>query len=211
VPTVDENVPVSKSILRVEDLELMDQYKITTSLVVPRPIGWIGSVDSGGRRNLAPYSFFNAVSGMPPTFVFSPSAGMRRDTLDNVTATREFTINIVTEEVAGAMNATAASLPAGSDEFAHAGLTVAEATDVAAPLVAEAKANFECRVADIVTIPDSDAHKLVIGIASVIHIADSIFDAGKMYVDQANLDAVGRHAGSVYSRSSDQFEIERPS
>ncbi len=177
---------------------------------MPRPIGWIGTIDDEGRPNLAPYSFFNAVSGMPPTFVFAPAAGTRRDTLDNVRTTREFTVNIVTEVVAEAMNATAASLPAGIDEFEHSGLTAVTGSEVAAPLVAEARANFECRVVDIVDIPDSAAHTLVIGIASVIHIDNNLLDAEKLHVDQANLGAIGRHAGTLYSRSSDQFSLDRP-
>ncbi len=83
----------------LEDLEGVDGYKLGTGLVVPRPIGWIGSIDADGGTNLAPYSFFNMVSGAPPTFVFSPGNGARRDTLDNVRAVPEFTINIVTDGV----------------------------------------------------------------------------------------------------------------
>ena len=132
----------------VDELEGVEGYKLVTGLVVPRPIGWIGSMSPDGIHNLAPYSFFNAVSGDPPTVIFSAGAGpgTRKDSADNVSASGEFTVNIVTDEVAEAMNATSAALPADTDEFANAGLTAVPGVIVRAPRVAEAKAQMECRV-----------------------------------------------------------------
>ena len=101
------------------------------ALVVPRPIGWISSVDRAGVVNLAPYSFFNAVAYRPPQIMFAATGPQRggafKDTLANVEATREFVVNMATWELREAMNASAAPAPPDIDEFALAGLTAAPA------------------------------------------------------------------------------------
>lgn len=203
-----DNEP-TKLALPVSELRAGMGYKLASSLIVPRPIGWIGTVSSDGVRNLAPYSFFNCVSGNPPTVVFSPGAGGRKDTLDNVRATGEFTVNIVTEEVVEAMNASAASVDASVDEFEAVGVTAVQSTEVGPPMVGECRANFECKVTHLIPVGDPiDGNVLVIGEVVVVHINDDIFDGS--YIDQAALGAIGRHAGSIYSRSNDQFSIVRP-
>lgn len=193
----------------VSELAPNEGYKLGSGLVVPRPIGWIGTVDADGRPNLAPYSFFNMVSGEPPTFVFSPGRGARKDTLRNVREVGEFTINTVTDEVVEAMNATSATVEAGVDEFEFAGLTAVPSDRVRPPLVGECKANFECVVTDIIDIGHADrGNTLVIGEAVMIHVADHLLDGTR--VDQVELRAVGRHVGSLYSYSHELFAIERP-
>ena len=188
-------------------------YKLLTGLVVPRPIGWIGSVSPAGHRNLAPYSFFNAVSADPPTVLFSSGRSDRiKDTLANVLATGEFTVNIVTEEVAEAMNTTAGEYGPDVDEFEVAGLTGVRGQVVAAPMVAEATARFECRVSAHVDIgPDGgDAtNTVVFGEVQVFHVADRVLDGTR--IDAAELRAIGRLAGSSYARTADSlFELVRP-
>ena len=201
--------PQHKRRFTVADLSGADPYKLTTGLIVPRPIGWIGSISADGTPNLAPYSFFNAVSGMPPTFVFSPGRGGRKDTLANVREVGEFTINVVTAEVVEAMNATAASLPADVDEFEAAGLTAVPSTSVRPPMVGECKANIECVVIQIIDVGHPEAgNAFVIGEAVEFHIADEILDGTR--IDQAALRAVGRHVGNQYSHATDLFEIIRP-
>ncbi len=193
----------------VEQLEGADPYKLATGLIVPRPIGWIGTLSAEGIPNLAPFSFFNCVSGNPPMFVFSTSRSARRDTLDNVRSSGEFTINIVTEEVVEAMNTTSASLDADVSEFEFAGLTEVASTQISAPMVAECKANIECVVTDILDIGnETGGNALVIGEAVVFHIEEQILDGTR--IDQVALRAIGRHAGNSYSRSTDQFDLARP-
>ncbi len=200
---------MDKTRFTVADLTGADPYKLCTGLIVPRPIGWIGSISADGIANLAPYSFFNCVSGAPPTFVFSPGRGGRKDTLDNVREVGEFTVNIVTEEVAEAMNATSATHPADVDEFEAAGLTAVPSTSIRPPMVGECKANIECVVTQIVDIGHADhGNALVIGEAVEFHVAESILDGTR--VDQRELRAIGRHAGNGYSRSTDLFELVRP-
>ncbi len=195
----------------VDELDGVDGYKLVTGLVVPRPIGWIGSVSPGGVNNLAPYSFFNAVSGDPPTVVFSPGAGpgTRRDTADNVKISGEFTVNIVTDEVADAMNLTAAGLPPESDEFDHAGVTALPGLVLGAPRVAEAKAQFECRVTHQLHVGrQGGGNWLFVGEVAAFHVNQDLLDGTR--VDQAALAAIGRHAGSTYSRTHELFTMVRP-
>jgi flavin reductase (DIM6/NTAB) family NADH-FMN oxidoreductase RutF len=193
----------------VADLDVIDGYKLTTGLIVPRPIGWIGTISTAGVPNLAPFSFFNAVSGRPPTFVFAPGKTTRRDTLDNVRTIGEFTVNIVTIEVAEAMNASSASFDPDVDEFAACGLTAVPSSTIRPPMVGECKANIECVVTQIVDVGDPAlGNSLVIGEAVEFHVDDALLDGTR--VDQAELRAVGRHAGNAYSLATDLFELVRP-
>lgn len=193
----------------VEDLKGADGYKLGSGLIVPRPIGWIGSIDGDGNTNLAPYSFFNMVSGAPPTFVFAPGNSARRDTLRNVRSVPEFTINIVTDEVVEIMNATAASLDADESEFDLDGITAVASERIRPPRVGECKASIECVVDDIVVVGDPHAgNSLVIGHAVMFHVDDVLLDGTR--IDQAELRAVGRHVGNTYSRTHELFDLLRP-
>jgi len=197
----------SKKSFTVDDLEVSDAYKLTTSLVVPRPIGWIGTRSESGVSNLAPYSFFNCVAAYPPTFVVAPGVTDRRDTLNNIQANREFTVNIVSEETVEAMNQSAGSYPADQSEFEICGLTEVEAETIDAPLVGEAIANFECTATQLVPVGTG---MLIIGVASKIHVAERVV-GDNFHVDQAGVRAVGRHAGGMYSlTASTLFNLDRP-
>ncbi len=200
---------MDKTRFTVAELNGADPYKLSTGLIVPRPIGWIGSISADGIPNLAPYSFFNCVSGAPPTFVFSPGRGGRKDTLANVRDVGEFTINIVTVEVVEAMNATSASHAAEVDEFEAAGLTAIPSLSVRPPMVGECRANIECVVTQIVDVGHPDhGSALVIGEATEFHVDPALLDGTR--VDQAELKAIGRHVGNGYSHSTDLFELIRP-
>jgi flavin reductase (DIM6/NTAB) family NADH-FMN oxidoreductase RutF len=194
-----------------EDLSPTDCYKLLTGLVVPRPIGWIGTVDAEGRSNLAPYSFFQAVAGAPPTVLFSAGTHSDRikDSAANARDTGEFTCSIVGYDLTGAMNRTAATLPAGESEFAAAGLTPASSEVVAAPRVAEARASFECRVVHIVELGEQPAiNTVVFGEVACFHVDDEVLDGTR--IRHEVLDAVGRMTGEEYVTTRDRFELTRP-
>lgn len=200
-----------KSVFVTDELEAIDRYKLLTGLVVPRPIGWIGSIDTTGVRNLAPFSFFNVVCASPPTVLFS--AGHRgdrpKDTLANVQATGVFTVNFVGEHVADAMNVTAATVGPDVDEFALAGVTAAAADVITAPVVVEALANLECTVEQIVDLGEPPTNSVVFGSVLRIHVAGHLLDGTR--IDPVALSAVGRMAGGGYTRTVDgYFELERP-
>jgi len=200
---------ITKSYLPMSELSGDDPYKLASGLIVPRPIGWIGTVSAANIPNLAPYSFFNCVSGHPPTFVFSPGVSSRKDTLNNVREVGEFTINIVSEETVEAMNASAASVAEDVDEFALAGLTPVPSRLIGPPMVGECKANIECVVKQIMPVGDAElGNALVIGEAVAFHVANDVLDGTR--IDQRALKAVGRHVGGGYSRTTEMFEIQRP-
>lgn len=190
----------------------VDIYKLLIGLVVPRPIGWIGSVSASGVRNLAPFSFFNAVAASPATVLFSTirAGGARKDTLSNVEETGVFTVNVVTEETVEAMNLTSGRYDPSVDEFELAGLTAVSGTVVDAPMVAEAKANLECRLSRVVPIGTDGpmAASIVIGEVVRIHADGAILDGTR--IDQEALRAVGRMGGPTYTRTRDLFSLHRP-
>ena len=121
------------------------------ALVTPRPVGWVATLDREGRPNLAPYSFFNAVSDRPPFVMFSSSG--RKDTLRNVEATGEFTCSIACWDQREAMNMSSAAVAPGVDEFALAGLEPAPSQWVKPPRVAGAPAALECRLWKTLALP----------------------------------------------------------
>jgi flavin reductase (DIM6/NTAB) family NADH-FMN oxidoreductase RutF len=193
------------------EIDAIDAYKLMTGLVVPRPIGWIGTRSAVGVNNLAPYSFFNGVAASPPTVMFAPTGQphARKDTLANVRATEVFTVNIVSFALADAMNATSGTYPEEVDEFEVAGLTVRAAESIDAPIVAEAPASFECRVSQIVEIGAAPmGSSVVFGEIVAFNIDERILHGTR--IDQVLLDPIGRHAGNWYSRSREMFEVERP-
>ncbi|MEL6893056.1 MAG: flavin reductase family protein [Actinomycetota bacterium] len=187
-------------------------YKLMSGLVVPRPIGWIGTRGTDGRNNLAPYSFFNGVSSSPPIVIFSPvqQPSGRKDSLANARETGVFTVNIVDHAHVEPMNASAATVAAEVDEFELVGLEVEESDLIDAPKVASAPATMECEVVKLVDLTDvgSDA-VTVFGRVLAIDVDERIL-VGEHRVDQAGLDAVGRHVGSTYSRTRELFDIDRP-
>jgi flavin reductase (DIM6/NTAB) family NADH-FMN oxidoreductase RutF len=199
----------TKTAFDAETLDRTDRYKLLSGLVVPRPIGWIGTRAPGGALNLAPYSFFNLVVGTPPTVMFCPSTAERtKDSLANARSTGEFTVNIVTEETAEAMNLTSGEYPPEVDEFAVAGLTPMAGEAVAAPLVAEAKANLECRVTQIVEVGDPPGAAVVFGRVLRILVDPDVLDGTR--IDHGRLRAVGRLAGDGYVTTRDRFDMKRP-
>jgi flavin reductase (DIM6/NTAB) family NADH-FMN oxidoreductase RutF len=185
-------------------------------LVVPRPIGWISSLDEEGRVNLAPFSFFNAVAYVPPQVMFATTgphvAGGAKDSLKNVRETREFVFNLATWELREAVNLTSAPAPRDVDELALAGLTPAPARVVSPPLVAESPVHLECVLVRIVELPTDDRKRhvntVVFGEVVGIHIADGAVVDGR--VDVRRLDAIARLGYDQYTRIVDVFSMTRP-
>ncbi|MFO1326765.1 MAG: flavin reductase family protein [Rubrivivax sp.] len=177
------------------------------ALVVPRPIGWIGSVDAEGRPNLAPYSFFNGVADRPPMVMFS-SAG-EKDSLRNVRATGEFTCSICGWAQREAMNLSSAPLAPGVDEFAAAGLQTAPSLRVKAPRVAGAPAALECRLWQTLDLPGG-RYTVVIGEVVAIYIDDAYVRDG--LVDTGAMRVVSRLGYMDYGvlEPADVFTMQRP-
>ena len=206
-------IPSGGTVLIIDPNNFEGFNRVFTGVIVPRPIAFVSSMSSDGYVNLAPYSFFNAVSYHPPTIVFSSNrkAGdKQKDTLANIEETGEFVINIVSDEIAEAMNITAAEYPMEVDEFQIAGLTHAPSQIVKPPRVAESPVNLECRLNQVVKIGEGDhEHGLVIGEVVLVHLRDDIIDGHR--INHQRLKPVGRLAGNMYCSTADSYELVRPS
>jgi flavin reductase (DIM6/NTAB) family NADH-FMN oxidoreductase RutF len=199
-------------------------YKLLISSVVPRPIAWVSSVDAQGIRNLAPFSYFMAITDTPPTIAFSCSsregakegvgessshgAPMFKDTLKNIEATREFVVNIVDDACAEQMNLSSGDYPPDVDEFSVTKLTPLAGAVVRAPRVAEAPINMECRLVQV--LPVGKKANLVIGEIVQWHVRDDVYDPKTGRLDMHALKPVGRLCGNLYSHIHQIFEMKRP-
>ncbi|MFK7874820.1 MAG: flavin reductase family protein [Paracoccaceae bacterium] len=181
-----------------------------TALVVPRPIGWISSLSPGGVPNLAPYSFFNAVSGAPPFVMFS-SAG-RKDSQTNIEATAEFVVNMAVAHLRDALNLTSASFEPGIDEFERAGLEKAACRNVSVPRVAASPVALECILSQVVPLTARDGTKarseVIFGEVVGIHIADTVIVEGKL--DISLIHPLSRLGYMDYAITDAVFPMARP-
>ena len=179
------------------------------AIVAPRPIGWIATLSAAGRRNLAPYSFFNLFSYRPPIIGFCSSGA--KDSLANARATGEFVWNLATRDLAAAMNASSAMTDA--DEFTLAGLETLPSARVAAPRVARSPVQFECKVTQIVQLRDHGGADLpgwlVLGEAVAIHIDTALLEGGVYQTARAH--PIMRGGGPAdYFEVGERFAMRRP-
>lgn len=197
------------------ELPHRDFYRILIGAVGPRPIAWVSTLDRHGHPNLAPFSFFNAFSAKPPLLGFSP--GLRqleggshaKDTLSNIRETGEFVVNVVTFDLAEAMNLSSGEYPHEVNEFELAKLTPAPSEKVKPPRVSESPVNFECKLYQIIDFgTEWPSSSLVIGEILSVHLNESVLEDGRF--DGNALDLIGRMGGNQYSRTTERFEIERP-
>ena len=181
--------------------------------IVPRPIALVSSIDAQGVRNLAPFSYFTACSSNPPVVVFCPvlrpTPPIAKDTLRNILETKEFVVNIVSEEFADKMNATSATVPPEVDEFELSGLTPLASEVVKPARVAESHVHMECRLMQVIHVSEKPGSgTLVLGEVLRFHVAEDLFH--NFHIDPDKLRAVGRMAGSTYVRTTDRFDLTRP-
>jgi flavin reductase (DIM6/NTAB) family NADH-FMN oxidoreductase RutF len=183
--------------------------------VVPRPIGWISTVNAAGQVNLAPFSFFNMVSENPPMVIYCPVGahveGGEKDSLRNVREVGEFVANIATYETRHALNASSA--PAGSavDEFDLAGLTKEPSTLVRPPRVKESPLHLECKLIDIIALPGAFGgvpNHMVLGAILGVHIRDDMLDKGLLKVER--LKPIARLGYQEYAVVEETFTMPRP-
>jgi flavin reductase (DIM6/NTAB) family NADH-FMN oxidoreductase RutF len=211
-------------IVSPSDLSHKDLYNILLNSVGPRPIAWVSTAGASGQLNLAPFSFFNVVCVDPPLLAFAPGLrrpkqaeasrgeagrGEAKDTLRNIRDTREFVVNVVTYELAEAMNVTSGEYDASVNEFELAKLTPQASTIVRPPRVAESPVSFECRLHQILDFsPAPTSGSLVIGQIVSIHMNDAHLKNGRL--DRDSLDLIGRLGGLQYARTTQRFEMVRP-
>jgi flavin reductase (DIM6/NTAB) family NADH-FMN oxidoreductase RutF len=187
------------------------------SLIVPRPIGWISTVDPEGRVNLAPYSFYNAVSEFPPIVYFAVTGTYgntpTKHSRMNAEATGEFVVNMVSEKLKERMNVTTAMFAYGIDEMKEAGLTPLPCRYVKPPRVAESPLALECRYWKTIELPlelgrEALPGSMVLGQVVGVHIDESIVKDGR--VDVAAFRPVARLGYSEYTTASNVWAMRRP-
>lgn len=182
------------------------------AIVTPRPIGWISSRDATGKDNLAPYSFFNAVAYVPPQVMFAstsakPDRDNTKDSVGNIRETGVFCVNIVEYAMRDVMNASSAPLPREVDEFTAAGIDRAPCQTIACSRVANAPANLECRLTQIVQLPGA-ANFAVFGEVTGIHLRDDCLRDG--IFDVTLFQPLARLGYRDYAVVTEVFSLKRP-
>lgn len=191
-------------------------HKYILGAVAPRPIAFASSIDAEGNLNLSPFSFFNAFSANPPILIFSPARRVRgntiKHTLENVSATKEVVIGIVSADMAEQISLSSCDFEKGVSEFNKAGFTAKKADIVKPFLVEQCAVNFECKVNDVLTLgEDGGAGNLVICEVLKIHIKEDILDEDKN-IDPLKLNALSRLGGNWYGKPTKDsvFQITKP-
>lgn len=182
----------------------------------PRPIAFASTIDAGGNRNLAPFSFFNVFSANPPILVFSPARSGRtnttKNTYDNVKEVSEVVVNVVTYDMVHQMSLASSPFEAGVDEFQKAGFTPVESETIRPYRVKESPVQMECKVIEVKELGhEGGAGNLVICEVQKIHINEDVLDENGA-VDQTKIDLVSRMGGNWYCRANDasMFEVDKP-
>lgn len=185
----------------------IDPFK---ALIGPRPIGWISSISKNGIANLAPYSFFNAVSANPPVIMFSSSG--RKDSINNIETTGEFVYNLATAKLSAAVNESSISVAPDVDEFELIGLEKMACQLINVPRVASSPVALECKYLKTIELEDLDNKKtgdlIVFGQVIGVHIDDNFIKEGRVRSDL--LQPLARHGYMDFSIVSETFRIERP-
>jgi flavin reductase (DIM6/NTAB) family NADH-FMN oxidoreductase RutF len=187
------------------------RYKLLTATVVPRPIAWVCTLGPGGVPNLAPYSFFGLMGSDPPVVAFAPGDrpdGTPKDTALNIAAGGEFSVNLVSADLAAVMNATATEFPHGMGEPDTLNIALEAGRKIAAPRVSASPATLECREVQTVVIGHT---RVILGEVLGLSLrADAVLDAGRHHLDTAALDLIGRMGGrGGYTRTRDVFQVDR--
>ena len=201
--------------LSPKELETRELHGFLLGAIGPRPIAFASTMDKAGRPNLAPYSFFNVFSANPPVMIFSPARRVRdntvKHTLENVRATREVVINTVSFSMVQQMSLASTEYPRDVNEFEKAGFTMIPSDRVKPFRVAEAPAQFECKVTQIVPLGrKGGAGNLIFSEVVRLHLKKGHLNAHGM-PDPAKQDLVARMGGNWYSRAANGlFEVPKP-
>ncbi|MHC4550066.1 MAG: DinB family protein [Planctomycetota bacterium] len=187
------------------DLDARQLYRLMTSVVVPRPIAWTSTVSADGVLNAAPFSYFQALSSRPPMVMLAIGRrrGVPKDTRANIEATREFVINIVSEELGPRMVMTSIEHPPEISEFEEVGLTPMPSERVAPPRIAESAVSLECRLDRLLEVGTSG---ICIGEVVLFHLRDDVLGEDRT-ADPLKLRPLGRLGGTAYAPLREVVEI----
>ncbi len=189
-----------------------ENYKFLIGSIIPRPIAVVSTRNIDGSNNLAPFSFFTAVSAAPMIVAFCPlirtSTGEFKDTVKNILREKEFVLNFCTEHNYARVNLASSELPYGEDEFSFAGLTPVDSQLVGAKRLKESPVHFECEFRDMLCYGKTPGSgSLITGEVKLVHVDEAVMKDGKISTDLFK--AVGRGAGNDWFRTDSRFEVER--
>ncbi|ATH06602.1 hypothetical protein BIY24_01225 [Halobacteriovorax marinus] len=192
--------------------EFKDNYKFLIGSILPRPIAVVSTINENGTNNVAPFSFFTAVSAKPMIIAFSPmiksSTGEMKDTPRNIFREKEFVVNFVSEDIIDQINTTSVELPYGEDEFKLAGLTPIDSDMVKAKRILESKIHFECIYRDHLSYGDQPGcGQIITGEVVKVHVNEELLEEGRIITE--NFKPVGRGAGNDWILCDHLIQRER--
>ena len=196
----------------IEKMSSMESYRLLASLVVPRPIAFVTTINKSGLVNAAPYSFFNLMGSEPPILAINIARDDSRefglkDSARNILENGEFVVNIVSEKILGEMNIAATDFPSDISEIPNANLRLAESLKVKPPRITESAANFECR--HVVT-NEIGRNRVTIGKIVHLHLNEEFYDAETRHVLTEKIGIIGRmHGGANYTKTNEIIELPR--
>ena len=198
--------------IKAETLSDMQNYKLLSGSIIPRPIAFVTTQNLKGDSNAAPFSFFNVVNHTPPMIAIAVqrTKGNRKDTSINIEQSGEFVVHITDEAIVNDVNETAAPLEYGVNELKRTSLSMIDSDLIKVPAIKEAKVRFECKLHQIVQLGNKDnGSDLIIGEIVVYHIDEEVyFEDSK--IDANQLNPVARLAGNDYSLLGQTFTVNRP-
>jgi len=191
-------------------------YHVMTQTLIPRPVAWVLSENPAGDYNLAPFSYFTAVSSQPPLILISvgrkPKEGVAKDTRTNIEARKFFTVHIAHRELAAAMTETSRTLPHGESELDHVDLALTGFEGSPMPRLADCRIAMACELYEIQEI-GPNRQSLIFGQVRRVYVADGVAatdDKGRLQVEAARVDPIGRLGASQYSTFGEVITIPRP-
>ena len=203
-------------IINPKDLSAVQLQTIMQTAIAPRPIALASTIDSEGKINLSPFSFFNMFSTVPPILIFSPARRVRdnttKHTLENILEVPEVVIGNVNFAMVQQISLASTEYTKEENEFIKSGLTMKDATMVKPKLIAESPVNFECKVQEVKHLgTEGGAGNLIFCEVVKIHIREEYLDENGN-LDQAKLDMVARLGSNWYARNNENnlFEVPKP-
>ena len=194
--------------------DIQTNFHLLISGIVPRPIAFVGTRDSNGNDNLAPFSFFNGFGANPPIVGFSPSlsgrTGKPKDTLLNIKEISEFSISIVNYDIVEQTSLASSEYSRDIDEFTKSGLEKFKCIDISASAVQGSPFIMECKLYNIIELGGKPGSgNLILGEVVKFHVRKDIYTDDR--IDPLKIDAVSRLGYSWYSRSNKGlFKIKKP-
>jgi len=201
--------------LNAAELSARDQYKLLSGSIIPRPIAWMTTLTPDQQVvNLAPFSFFTGLSNQLPLLsVAILRHDGPKDTAVNLLANEQAVVHIVSHDLVGAMNQSAASLDADVSELTTLDLPTVASQHVAVPGLAQAKIRLETELYQYVPVTDDQGAIITdLFILKVLgfHFDDEIIDSDHLYINSTALDPVARLSGPTYAQLGATFTLKRP-